>query len=460
MKPRAQALGKQAKKTEPLQGRKKMEQLPKIVQRRLQGTPKSGVHPDADLLTAFVEKSLTDGERSHVLQHLAECADCRDVMSLALPETETAVLPSAERSRWLTWPVLRWGALAACIVVVSAAVTLEHQRRPANQPSFAEKVPAASTSGSPKPPAEQIAPKLPPPSTFQTDRDFAASGKLAKQRETSMDAGTVAAQTVVIAPRVPNQDTKDQALANDRLANAVAAKPADQPTSPAVALVPGPTTPLPPAKLARVEPQTEVRNDAADRSATTTAETARLGDASAAPLEMAQSAEQKAKDKSAKKELQQEGRAPRASAAGAMALGGRKADTLSAATAQTAAGDFAKRSRAGPIAPRWSLSADGAVQRSFDSGKTWQTIQVASNVAFRALAANESDIWVGGAAGALYHSSDAGQQWVQIKPAADGKLLTSDIVTVEFSDAQHGKLTTSNRETWTTSDAGDTWQSH
>ena len=45
-------------------------------------------------------------------------------------------------------------------------------------------------------------------------------------------------------------------------------------------------------------------------------------------------------------------------------------------------------------------------------------------------------------------------------PAADGQSLTADIVTLEFSDPQHGKLTTSNHETWITSDAGETWQRH
>ena len=85
---------------------------------------------------------------------------------------------------------------------------------------------------------------------------------------------------------------------------------------------------------------------------------------------------------------------------------------------------------------------------------------VANHVVFRALAANGSDIWAGGAAGALYHSSDAGQHWVQVNPTADGNSLTGDIVTVEFSDAAHGKLTTSTRETWTTADAGDTWQKY
>ena len=80
------------------QGRKKMEQLPKIVQQRLRGPAKPGVHPDPDLLTAFAEKSLNDRERAHVLQHLVECADCREVLSLAMPEIEPALAPGPERS--------------------------------------------------------------------------------------------------------------------------------------------------------------------------------------------------------------------------------------------------------------------------------------------------------------------------------------------------------------------------
>ena len=71
-----------------------MEQLPKIVQQRLQGPAQPGVHPDPDLLTAFAEKSLDDRERVHVLQHLVECADCREVLSLAMPEIQSALRPA------------------------------------------------------------------------------------------------------------------------------------------------------------------------------------------------------------------------------------------------------------------------------------------------------------------------------------------------------------------------------
>jgi len=112
----------------------------------------------------------------------------------------------------------------------------------------------------------------------------------------------------------------------------------------------------------------------------------------------------------------------------------------------------------GRIVPRWTLSSDGTLQRSLDSGRTWATIPVAGNSVFRALAAVGSDIWVGGSAGSLYRSMDAGEHWLQVKPASSGKVLTADIIGVEFTDANHGKLTTADEHIWITADAGQTWQ--
>jgi photosystem II stability/assembly factor-like uncharacterized protein len=117
------------------------------------------------------------------------------------------------------------------------------------------------------------------------------------------------------------------------------------------------------------------------------------------------------------------------------------------------------RNAANVITPRWTLSTDGRMlMRSVDSGKTWQTIPVASKVVFRAVSAVGPEVWAGGPSGALYHSADSGQHWVQVRPLADGQALAADIVHIEFSDAQHGRLTTANREVWTTNDAGRSWQ--
>jgi len=146
------------------------------------------------------------------------------------------------------------------------------------------------------------------------------------------------------------------------------------------------------------------------------------------------------------------------------------AESQSVQTAKAMAGPLAmKKGMMAPAAseaflpetlvPRWTLSSDGTLQRSLDSGRTWQTIPISSQTIFRALSATGFDIWVGGAAGSLFHSSDAGQHWTQIHPVANGEALRDDIIGVEFrEDALHGKLTTSIEETWITADAGQTWQ--
>ena len=208
--------------------------------------------------------------------------------------------------------------------------------------------------------------------------------------------------------------------------------------------------PVQSAKAAPAAPAAEARNDNVNAPPSAMAETVTVEGATTSVLATQQTPARKAKDESTRNEARKEVQAAQV-AAGAAAVGGRKTDALSTTAQTTASSKYAMRSRTANGAPRWMLSADGILQRSFDSGKTWQTIAVASNVVFRALAANDSDIWVGGAAGALYHSSDAGQHWLRVYPAADGQPLTADIATVEFSDAQHGRLTTSTHETWVTS---------
>ena len=141
------------------------------------------------------------------------------------------------------------------------------------------------------------------------------------------------------------------------------------------------------------------------------------------------------------------------------------------------------------VVPRWSITPVGGLQRSLDQGSTWQDIDVQAIPAdtatvaalakssvtkeaiadkkvakqpappvFRAVAANGADVWAGGSGGALFHSLDAGNHWLRILPRADGSKLTGDILSLEFPDPLHGRITTSSSEVWTTSDDGVTWQ--
>lgn len=133
-----------------------MTQLPKIVSTRLAALS-SSEHPDADLLTAYLEGVLAGRERDQLLNHVAGCAECRQVISLALPESSTqAALPVSVSARksWLRMPVLRWGALAAAMVVIAATILLQkHEQTSHNQVQIAMQAPApAAPVAAPAPP--------------------------------------------------------------------------------------------------------------------------------------------------------------------------------------------------------------------------------------------------------------------------------------------------------------------
>src|SRR6266849_4693576 len=423
-----------------------MADIPKIARQRLQAIAKAGVHPDPDLLTAFAEKSLGERERTQVLEHLAQCADCREVVSLAIPELEPAHAAPARpaKSPWLRWPVLRWGALAACVVVVGAAVTLRHQKHETlgSLGALRQDVPVADAekysdeARRSKTASDHMVAKVEPQSVPQTKRDIANPSRRAKQLGRSDSA--LGNKRSPVTPSDMDQLTID---ANASLAAKMAA------TAPA---------PAPLSKTADAEQQKDGRRDNLQGSAgkagneyAARASEAVTVEVTAAVPEVVEAAPGKAKDA-------KDPRSKAQSAVNGVAVttsGVRGSDALS-----MQGRDYAQLQNLVKLAPRWTLSSEGALQRSLDAGKTWESIPLGSTAVFRALSVLDSEIWVGGSGGALYHSSDAGQHWVQVKPTADGKSLTADIVGLEFTDARRGKLTTASGETWITTDAGQSWQ--
>ena len=314
--------------------------LKKLVSERLQSQG-AGPHPEPDLLAAYAENSLSRDDRQSLLTHLSACADCRDALYFAMPELESQVVvkPSYKSPRL----ALRWGTLAASVIVVGAVLLAD--RGMFNQHSRGVQMYDAV-------PAPKVA-ELKEPASNRPAAAPAAIDALAKDRPPM--------KHMTAKPRARMQfDQSDQVHFSPPQAGATGANQANADTAAVAARVSSQAMAIPPpASAAKVISEVD-----------------------------------------------------------------------------------------------WGLSPTGEVQRSMDSGKTWQIVPVGEASGFRAITALHDDVWVGGNWGALYHSSDSGQSWTKMTP-----VFTDDITHIEFSDLQNGLLNTANGKVWSTSDGGRSWHS-
>ncbi|HEV2397795.1 MAG TPA: YCF48-related protein [Candidatus Sulfotelmatobacter sp.] len=466
-----------------------MEKVPQIVAERLKAAP-GGHHPDPDMLTAFSERSLSNAERTSVLDHLARCAECREIVALALPASETvqrAVRPG--KSGWLTWPALRWGLIGAGIVAIASFGVVQYRHQHAstmmayNAPRVdavkkSENVTTSLSNAAQSPrdedkaassvPAESpsLAANTPnPPSPALTDSEAASAavsqGKLAAMSRHAMQHG----------PRVQwQQNATQQNVSSLRQSQATALAVPPPAAKQLQAVVPSRTTPVPGAANAL----------AADS----------VSSNASIPVLQSQSIDQQAATQSGYAEAKVEKVKPPVTTFS----GGPSKVIVSGMEPPSAPAGVAVGRMVSSLGSttRWTINSAGGLQRSVDQGASWQDVDVnksappagagvslmketsrakAANynaldkqnqkdaqIIFRAVAANGPDVWAGASGGLLYHSSDAGVHWTRVVPSVSGISLTGDILTVEFIDPQHGRITTSTPEIWTTSDSGESWQ--
>jgi len=385
-----------------------VDEIRKLVSGRLKKAVADGPHPDPNLLAAFAENALRDADRKRLLQHLGGCSDCREVLYLAMPDSAVAQkVPSFQPKRFsiFAW---RWGTVAASIAIVAALfVTARHK---ATAPYLEQK--AVVVSGAPA--SSQI-----------------ASDKLPSELDQMRVSQNESRTETRIAPK-----------------------------------------PVPEPKHMTAKPKTELAFDSSGQvhMLPPPAQNAVQDEGTAAkfqnnyPVESAKKAsEQRAKDLSRDDRKLTE--AVEVSA-GAVQVSEEKQTAIGLQLQKAAALPRAPQSVSGyqvnaltsVVAPQWKLSAKGVVQRSFNSGTTWQNATIAGPTIFRVVSAVGSDVWAGADAGVLYHSADSGQNWTRIEPTASGQKLTADITHIEFSDALNGTVSASNGEVWATSNGGQSWQ--
>jgi hypothetical protein len=171
-----------------------MPQMANIALRRLQQGPPSETHPDAALIAAFHEKSLSKQERTAFIDHLARCYECREIVSLSMPELSDPATKSRTGTQWLSWRVLRWAAAAACIVVIGAALNLNYQSHP--KTAEVARVEPVETSSLDR----KLAPASPAPSAIEHSATVGTtvpshSNEAAAPQQKKPGAGTMATST-------------------------------------------------------------------------------------------------------------------------------------------------------------------------------------------------------------------------------------------------------------------------
>ncbi len=439
-----------------------MTEIPKIVHHRLRAARPGQAHPDADLLTAFAEQALSATERDSVLEHLALCGDCREIIALALPDTDfvtasiadatdasRATVPragaSAPHKLSFAWPTLRWAALAAGVVVAASVLLIRPGKL--NQPAPPTVNQQVATTAQPVP---------------DTSRPIASSPTAAPIIQSASPAGTgetrpkselrLSEKLKAVTPSL--QVEPGMLLANNKLAGNK--KESSQSAKLPAAPMPGAAALAFDVPTGRAATQTEEVSGATEEAPS--AEGNLVARNEAPPIENAKI--EKAKPALPGPAVQEiDANAQQTSEESVTPAPAR----LHAGTAASAP-KLARSLAAGQILSRhvtWAITA-GVLQQSLDNGQTWQSA-LRPDHPLLCYAARGADVWTGGQAGTLFHSADGGMTWVLVQPAVKARQLSADIthididVGVDVRSPAQVVVSTNNNETWSSADGGKTW---
>jgi len=449
-----------------------MPEVPKIVHDRLRAglarsTGPEVSHPDPDLLTAFAEQALSAAEREDVLQHLARCGDCRELVALSTPAMESSsqpataeegeatvsVTPHAGGQRsWFAWPGLRWAALAAGIVV-AGGILLIHPGKPNLVPEAKQQPTSTSTR-----PEETIMAKQAVPAAATAAKENHGEKKLyqanhAFSRDQSLKLvppSAIPAENVIVRGQIePSAANKDLAAgaAMGAVINAAPTSPAPAPQVPSVSEVVEVTAASGPVTTE------EARNDlplTARRLSDLPVSGRQVSDltitkAKAAKTESNAPPSMQRSETPDKKQVTTDATAQQLAATGMRTVGGNLRSNT----------DKADLPQSAEHSAQWTIHGND-LQRALASDAAWKTV-LRSDRALLCYAASGNELWAGGKGGDLFHSANGGVTWDQVHPSAQQQTLSDDVTRIEIRSAFEVTLFTSNNQSWSTMDGGKTW---
>jgi hypothetical protein len=353
--------------------------------------------PDAAIIAALAERTLPARERSGAEAHVADCARCQAVLA-ALART----MPPAAARVWWRRPAFVWVApltAAAAALIIWTAVPRREIVAPAAQlESERARATAPSGAGLVKPPeaTEQRAERETAP----------AAAPAAPAISAQQERGRIANRQRV--PERPQQ----KAFADSPVAERAAPAPPAA-TEARIAAAPPPSTPTPPAAPAPPPPPAASAEASASRALAAEAQRR----ASAGTLAVTSD--------SAGQVL-------------ARRLEGRDTTIVSANSSN-----------------RWRLgSRAGFVQRSTDSGATWQVLATGVNATLvDGSSPSQSVCWLVGRAGVVVVTTDSGRTWQRLTFP-----VSIDLRSVSATDDKTATVVAADGRTFTTSDGGATWR--
>jgi Photosynthesis system II assembly factor YCF48/Putative zinc-finger len=477
-----------------------MPELSTLLRQRLRATEDRSLrHPDADQLTAYVEELLPVDERDQILQHLARCSDCRDVVALTTPDTVSepqpevevaaAVAAPAPRRRWFLSPAFGMvGSLAAVVLGVALILRLPQNTQSFNNTRTQQQVQKTGVTLAPQPTAESSvavantqAANAPEVANQQAS---SAAGRAKTESHPALVArldNTAPAQIAIRTPKVTKTavpaftaESRQQDYVNRMfLANAYqTAVPSglELPQAPAPSrtnlLFPTPSTvagssfqsngafTVPSNSPAAGQGMITVYSSPMAKGTTVMSKIVALGKHPLGSKHLGPPISSSVLGNSAMFKPDTGVAQPSDAISAAGTAGRAEAGVLAQSPAFTsnALASLPRRQMLGAPQYQWKV-VQGKLLRSSDLTHWTEENPAGENLQYSVVSHDGAEIWAGGADAALVHSRDGGTTWERITLGASA---TGAITSIEVA-GQNLQVKSSSGQSWASQDGGRSW---
>jgi hypothetical protein len=463
-----------------------MQEISNLLRHRLAARPQPQEHPDPDTLTAFAEQALSAAERGQVIQHLADCGHCREVVALSLPQLEVQpVAVAAASKRPLFWTLaIRWGSVAAALVIAISLGVLRPWEHAGPVPQSVAQKDAASqeptSAAQPIAPMATSAPSPAKPGSAEADAKAAAKRRAEAEVATSQPAarasgipGIVGGSTATV---IANEERRPRSVATHADLRVGSGGPSQEfVNSNTLSNLANNNTVLDKELPVAPAPRVAGSQPALRRGPPVTSESiivstmnvpvdsAKAEEAAVPPPAMggntfndSKTAFVKKMIVTAKDKVTAVGKVRPSTATNSFSTSFSPSFSSSSGGARLGAGD-AGSAGSQKMADQfyWKISPDGKLFKSDDLSQWHEAYPQAQELKLNVVVKNGSDIWAGGNRLTLIHSWDGGETWQKLAVAQPG---TGDINDIKIGDSDNDvQVKTTNGQTFVSHDKGKTW---